>query len=157
MNGRTRKIDSRNSHMGNRQIEFTAHNIRLDDGTQTNPQLGETMDRHPWFLAARRMLNVVIPGNRHQMRIADLGCLEGGYSVEFARLGFQVVGLEVRESNMAACRFVKERTNLENLEFVRDDAWNLAKYGTFDCAFCCGLFYHLDRPRQFLELLSPRE
>jgi hypothetical protein len=43
---------------------------------------------------------------------------------------------------------------LPNLEFVQDDVWNTANYGTFDVAFCCGLFYHLEQPKRFLELLS---
>lgn len=135
-------------------IDFTAHNIRLDDGRQTNPALGATMDQHPWFVSARRILKIVFPHDKSNIRVADLGCLEGGFSVEFARLGFQVLAIEVRESNIAACRFVKEHTNLPNLEFVRDDAWNVAKYGVFDCIFCCGLLYHLDRPKQFLQLLG---
>jgi hypothetical protein len=36
---------------------FTAHNIRLDDGALTKPEAGETIDRHPWFLAAKRILD----------------------------------------------------------------------------------------------------
>jgi SAM-dependent methyltransferase len=135
-------------------VEFSSHNIRLDDGTFTKPELAESMERHPWFLSARRVLETVFPGSKSHLRIADLGCLEGGYSVEFARMGFQTLGLDVRESNIARCRYVKARTNLPNLEFVCDDAWNIAKYGPFDAVFCCGLLYHLDRPRQFLQILS---
>jgi len=136
------------------QPTFTAHNIVLDDGTQTKPDAETTIEDHPWCVAARRMLSTVFPGDKSAMRIADLGCLEGGYAVEFARMGFQVLGLEVRESNFAACRFVKSRVDLPNLEFVRDNAWNIAAYGEFDAVFCCGLLYHLDRPREFLRLLS---
>ena len=80
--------------------------------------------------------------------------MEGGYSVEFARLGFQTLGVDVRESNFEACRYVQSKVKLPNLEFVRDDVWNIAKYGLFDAVFCCGLLYHLDRPRQFLDVLS---
>ena len=36
---------------------FTAHNIGLDDGALTKPEAGETIDRHPWFLAAKRILD----------------------------------------------------------------------------------------------------
>jgi hypothetical protein len=133
---------------------FTAHNIRLDDGTTTKPEIGYTIDQHPHFLSARRLLSVVFPGPRSGIRLADLGCLEGGYSVEFARMGFNVLGIEARESNIAACDFVKQKTNLPNLAFIRDDVWNTAKYGRFDVVFCCGLFYHLDRPAEFLRLLS---
>src|SRR5215510_8298569 len=118
------------------KAEFIAHNIRLDDGTLTKPGHGQSVDEYPWFVSARRVLDTVFPGDKSKYRVADLGCLEGGYAVEFARMGFQTLGLEVRESNIAACRYVKERTNLPNLNFVRDDAWNVQKYGTFDAVFC---------------------
>lgn len=135
-------------------VEFIQHNIRLENGTETRPGSGPTMDQHPWFLSSKRILNTVFPGDKSRYRIADLGCLEGGYAVEFARLGFKTLGLDVRETNIAACEFVRANTNLPNLEFVRDDAWNVGKYGPFDAIYCCGLFYHLDRPKQFLKVLS---
>ncbi len=134
-------------------VSFTAHNIRLDDGTRTKPD-GVPMETHPWFLAARRTLDATFPGDKSGLRVADLGCLEGGYTVELARLGFRSLGLDVRESNIEACRYVQSKVNLPNLEFVRDDVWNIEKYGPFDAVFCCGLLYHLDRPREFIELLS---
>jgi 2-polyprenyl-3-methyl-5-hydroxy-6-metoxy-1,4-benzoquinol methylase len=134
-------------------LNFTAHNIRLDDGTYTKPD-GVRMEAHPWFLAARRVLDAIFPGDKQHLRIADLGCLEGGYTVEFARLGFQALGLDVREANIEACRYVQSRVNLPQLEFVRDDVWNIEAYGAFDATFCCGLLYHLDRPREFLDLLA---
>ena len=88
-------------------------------------------------------------------RLVDLACLEGGYSVEFARLGFgEVLGIEVRQTNIQRCEYVRQRVNMPNLRFAQDDVWNLAHYGLFDAIFCCGIFYHLDRPRQFLGLLA---
>ncbi len=137
-----------------RSVGFTAHNIRLDNGTFTKPDLGYSMDAHPWFVSARRLLETVFPGDKRHLRLADIGCLEGGYAVEFARMGFQVLGIEVREANIAACHYVKSRTSLPNLEFVKDNALNIAKHGVFDVVFCCGLLYHLDKPRHFLETLS---
>jgi 2-polyprenyl-3-methyl-5-hydroxy-6-metoxy-1,4-benzoquinol methylase len=101
---------------------FTAHNIRLDDGTLTRPEAGETIDRHPWFLAAKRILDATCEGPRNGIRVLDLGCLEGGYSVEFARLGYRTVGLDVRDVNIAACRSAQARVEVPDLEFVRDDA-----------------------------------
>jgi len=134
-------------------ITFTAHNIRLGDGSRTKPD-NVPIESHPWLLAAQRVLDATLPGDPAKLRIVDLGCLEGGYSVEFARLGFQTLGLDVREANIEACRYVQSHVGLPNLEFVRDDVWNIEKYGIFDATFCCGLFYHLDRPRAFLDLLS---
>jgi len=136
-------------------IEFTAHNIRLDDGTLAKPDAGwSSMEAYPWFVSARRIIETVFPGDKSHLRLADLGCLEGGLAVEFARIGFQVLGVEVREANIEACNYVKSKTNLPNLTFVKDNALNIAKYGIFDVVFCCGLLYHLDRPKQFLETLS---
>jgi 2-polyprenyl-3-methyl-5-hydroxy-6-metoxy-1,4-benzoquinol methylase len=135
-------------------VEFTAHNIRLDDGTFTKPDIGYSMESYPWFVSARRVLDAVFPGDKKQLRLADLGCLEGGYAVAFARMGFQVLGIDVREANIAACNYVKSKTRLPNLTFVQDDVWNIARHGMFDVIFCCGLLYHLDKPKQFLETLS---
>jgi hypothetical protein len=56
------------------------------------------METDPRFVSARRVLETVFPGDKSKFRIADLGCLEGGYTVEFARMGFQALGLEVRDS-----------------------------------------------------------
>src|ERR1022692_1240969 len=132
---------------------FTFHNIKLDDGTWTAPERPPIGENHV-SISAKRVLQTVFPGEKKNIRLADLGCLEGGYSVAFARMGFSVLGIEVRESNHAACRHVKEHLDLPNLEFVRDDAWNIGKYGPFDGVFCCGLLYHIDRPKLFLQKVS---
>jgi hypothetical protein len=60
----------------------------------------------------------------------------------------------VRDANIAACNYVKSKTSLPNLVFVKDNAWNIGNHGMFDVVFCCGLLYHLDRPKKFLETLS---
>jgi SAM-dependent methyltransferase len=132
---------------------FTAHNIILDNGEQTNSELSN-IEKDNWFISARDLLKALLPGPASQYRIADLACLEGGFTVGFARLGYHTVGIEVRDSNIAACRYVRERVNLENLEFIQDDVWNLAKYGEFDAIFCRGLLYHFDAPRAFINLMA---
>lgn len=136
------------------QLQFTHHNIRLDDGTLTKPDFARSMEDYPYFRSARGILEAVFPGDKSRFRLVDLGCLEGGYAVEFARLGFQVLGVEVRELNIAACNYVKSKTNLPNLEFVQDNALNVASYGVFDAVFCSGLLYHFDEPKRYLETLS---
>jgi 2-polyprenyl-3-methyl-5-hydroxy-6-metoxy-1,4-benzoquinol methylase len=135
-------------------IEFTSHNIRLDDGTLTKPDAGYSMEAHPLVISTRRILETVFPGDKRHLRLADLGCLEGGFAVEFARLGFQVLGIEVREANIEACNYVKSKIRLPNLTFVNDNALNIANYGKFDVVFCSGLLYHFDEPKRFLETLS---
>jgi SAM-dependent methyltransferase len=130
---------------------FTAHNVLLDDGTQTLPSVGFTMDQHPIIRCMRRLLHVLFPDGLDGKTIIDVGCLEGGFATEFARMGMDSTGLEIRESNYNNCLFVHSRVNLPNLRFIRGDANDIAQFGPFDIFFVSGLLYHLDTPRKFLE------
>jgi SAM-dependent methyltransferase len=133
---------------------FTGHNIRLDDGTLTKPDLPLEMSAYGEFKAARRMLTLAFPDGLHGKSIVDLGCLEGGHTTEFARLGMRALGVEARKSNFTNCMTVKAGVDLPGLSFVHDTVWNAAKYGPFDAVWCCGLLYHLDRPREFIRMMS---
>jgi len=135
-------------------MQFIAHNIMLDNGVQTKPEVGYTMDQYPVLKAAKRILKLVFPGDKRRFRIDDIGCLEGGYAVEFARMGFEALGIEIRKGNFEACMYVKNNTDLPNLSFVQDDAWNVCRYGQFDVTFCSGLLYHFDKPKRFLQIIS---
>lgn len=130
--------------------KFIAHNIRLDDGTRTMPDQPYLLEDISIVPATRRLLELALGGDLRGRSIVDVGCLEGGHTVEFARAGMVATGIEVRETNFAACRYVKENLSLDNLHFVRDDATNIANYGPFDAVFVCGLLYHLDQPLKFL-------
>jgi SAM-dependent methyltransferase len=131
--------------------EFTAHNVRLDDGTQTFPAIGYTMDQNPVALCVKRLVNALYPHGLQGKTIIDVGCLEGGFATEFARMGMIATGVEVRESNYKNCLFVQDRVDLPNLNFIQGDAVDIAKFGQFDIFFVSGLLYHLDKPRDFLE------
>ena len=133
---------------------FTAHNIRLDNGELTYPDAGWLIADEPRCLSAKRVIRSIFPDGRNKRRIVDLGCLEGAYAVEFARMGIDSLGIEVRKSNFENCLYVKNNVNLLNLTFANDDVWNLPKYGPFDIVYCNGLLYHLDRPAEFLHILS---
>lgn len=136
-------------------LDFTAHNIELPGGTRTWPEGGGLLEDSSRCLTALGLLAEQCPaGERYRFKVADLGCLEGGYTVAFARAGYLVTGIEARPANMAKCRLVHEALGLANLAFVQDDARNLAKYGLFDAVFCCGLLYHMDRPAAFLRMLG---
>lgn len=133
---------------------FTAHNILLDDGTFTMNSTLPTMAESHRFIAAKKFFSTVFPDTADRYRIADLGCLEGGYATEFARLGYDSLGVEVRDSNYEACKYVKSKTSLDNLYFAKDDVLNIERYGRFDGIFCCGLLYHLDNPKEYLKVLG---
>ena len=134
---------------------FTAHNIALPDGSQTHPERGSLIEDEGIVQAPLRTLRMLFPPEvRAETTVVDLGCLEGGYTVAFARAGFQALGIEARESNFANCQFVAEKLGLANLCFVQDDVRNIGEYGPFDVVFCSGLLYHMDTPSAYLEQLA---
>jgi hypothetical protein len=121
---------------------WTADNIPLAHGIDTNPQ------RACPHLLLRRVIQAIADLSVkpwEQLRILDLGSLEGIYALEFASHGAQVVGIEGRESNNAHARFAADALGLTNVEFITDDVRSLCqeKYGTFDVVFCSGILYHL--------------
>ena len=133
---------------------FEGHNIRLDDGTETLPGRHETMDRHPVLRSTLRALRTIYPQGLDGRTIIDLGCLEGGFTTEFARAGMHATGVEVRDSNYRNCLYVRDHVATPNLHFLQGDANDVDQYGPFDVFFVSGLLYHLDRPRAFLEAVA---
>jgi len=137
------------------EMQFTAHNIELPNGERTLP--GQPLLRE-WGLcrSALNTLRFTVPVDDRASAptVVDLGCLEGGYALEFALAGYDVIGIEARPSNVERCNFVAEAYGLRNLRFVCDDARNLTSYGPFDAVFCAGLLYHLDAPVTFLSELA---
>jgi 2-polyprenyl-3-methyl-5-hydroxy-6-metoxy-1,4-benzoquinol methylase len=125
------------------------HSIALNDGLYTEP-CDVRARRVGWDdLVLRRIVQTISDlsgGNFTQLRVLDLGALEGLYSVELARQGATVVATDVREEHLAKINFVKDVLKLDNLEVRLDDVRNLSpeNYGSFDYTLCLGLLYHLD-------------
>ena len=124
------------------------------------PEIPWQMQDLPLMKFSRQFLSLTFPAGIAGKRLVDLGCLEGGYAVEFARDGFDTLGIEVRQSNFKNCQRVKAATNLPqainlpHLSFVCGDVRNLENPGVFDAIFCCGILYHVDEPRKFMEQMS---
>ena len=89
-------------------------------------------------------------------RVLEPGSLEGAMTVELAKRATEVVGLEGRLRSVERAEFLKGLFGAENASFhVADlEEEDLSLYGEFDAVFCCGLLYHLPRPRAFVEMLS---
>jgi hypothetical protein len=138
-------------------LNFTAHNVLLDNGEKTMGDRRILLSNSAMWKSVEKSIQLFMPllgQNNRTLRVVDLGCLEGGYAVQFARAGFDTLGIEAREENLQRCNYVQSHLQLNNLKFVKDDVRNVGNYGPFDIAFCYGLLYHLDNPVQFLKSLS---
>lgn len=130
--------------------EWTAHNIHLVGDIYTI-QSALTGDE----FRLRRVMQIIddLAGRRRlqDLRVLDLACLEGMYSVELARKGATVVAIEGRETNIAKAAFAKRVLRLDKIELIQDDVRNLSReqHGQFDIVLCLGILYHLDSPDVF--------
>lgn len=89
-------------------------------------------------------------------RVLEPGSLEGAMTLELARRAREVIGLEGRPRSVERAEFLRDLFGAENVAFhVADlEREDPARYGEFDAVFCCGLLYHLSRPRAFVERLA---
>jgi hypothetical protein len=125
---------------------WTAMSIHLGADLYTLPPAADSR--------LRRILQVAsdLAGKRlAELRVLDLACLEGHYGIEFALHGAEVVGIELRDANLAKAQFARDHLGLQRLELVKDDVRNISveKYGLFDVVICSGILYHLDAPDVF--------
>lgn len=135
-------------------LTFTAHNVRLPDGSETLRGKELTADSAVCRIVLKN-LESAFPDGPDGVRVADLGCLEGGHSAAFARAGYDVTGFEVRLENFLCCQYLQESLALPNLRYVRADVRDVFNgREEFDAVFCCGLLYHLDEPVKFLRQLG---
>jgi SAM-dependent methyltransferase len=79
-----------------------------------------------------RALAMLQPGGEE--RILDLGCGTGRHSLELRRRGFEVVGVELLEANVAVARADAEEQALD-VEFIVADLRELDFDGEFDIVF----------------------
>ncbi len=90
-------------------------------------------------------------------RCLDVGCHEGFYAVEMAKLGFhRVVGIDAREESLRKARFVARALRERRLTFRRLNAECVspASIGTYDVTLFLGLLYHVENPMLCLRNLS---
>lgn len=124
---------------------WSAHDIDLGHGVSTLDKGLQQQWRVDYFreLIERYSEHHAIAG----LRLLDLGCLEGLFAIEFARLGAETVGLEIREVHLKKAVFARDVLGLSNCTFVRGDVRSIPhELGDFDVVLCAGIFYHLDFP-----------
>jgi SAM-dependent methyltransferase len=135
---------------------WTAHNIRLSREVTTMPGNPDFIDTDLRLHAILRSLSFIYGDNLGGVRVADLGCLEGGFTLALAQRGMNVTGIEARQQNLEKAQLLKEQFDLSNVEFIRDDVKNFTreKYGSFDVILALGILYHLDQPVAWLRQLA---
>jgi SAM-dependent methyltransferase len=74
-------------------------------------------------------------GLKPGMRVLDMGCGTGRHSVELAKRGFAVTGVDLTPAMLAEARKAADEAGVE-VEFVQSNAAEFSRPGEFDAAMC---------------------
>ena len=132
---------------------WTAHNILLPNGITTMPKNSNQRYLHRAYLYHHLYKTWSKPRGRFDFRrptVLDIGCLEGGISIYFASMGFNTVGVDIRETNLKKAEFASKALGLQHkCKWICGDVCDASlwsSFGQFDLIICGGLLYHLDGP-----------
>jgi tRNA (mo5U34)-methyltransferase len=130
------------------------HNIHLPSGEQTAPDhwLGD-------FPSAKwELLHTALPARLDGWSALDIGCNAGFYSVELARRGARVVGIDSDPHYLRQARWVARQFDVaDSIEFREMQIYDLARtHETFDLVWFMGVFYHLRYPLLGLDIAAEK-
>jgi SAM-dependent methyltransferase len=136
--------------------QWTSHNIRLNADCTTMPGQPDFMETDLRLHAILRVLDMIYGENLGGLRVADLGCCEGGFSLALAQRGADVVGIEARHLNVEKANLLRDHFGLKHLRFDVADVKDFAAdaHGQFDVVLALGILYHLDQPAQWLRRVA---
>lgn len=136
--------------------QWTAHNIRLNSECTTRPGEPDFNETDLRLHAILRVMDMLFGPRLADVRVADLGCLEGGFALALAQRGAQVLGIEARRRNIEKAELLRDHFGLPNLSFQLSDVkdFKADRFGQFDLVLALGILYHLDQPVEWLRQIS---
>jgi tRNA (mo5U34)-methyltransferase len=130
------------------------HNLHLPDGTETAPDhpLGDFPD-FKW-----RQIAGCLPLDLDGWTVLDIGCNAGYYSIELARRGARVTGVDKDPHFLRQAAWAARQFGLTDAITLRQgQVYDLARWTErFDLVLFMGVFYHLRYPLLALDLIAEK-
>jgi tRNA (mo5U34)-methyltransferase len=129
------------------------HNLHLPDGRETAPD--HPLGDFPAFKWAQ--IESALPADLGGLRVLDIGCNAGFYSIALARQGARVLGVDIDEHYLRQACWARERYCLsENqLELRQMHIYELGHLNqSFDIVLFLGVLYHLRYPLLALDMIA---
>jgi len=150
-----RTLQSQGAGVGPPELAPWFHNLHLPGGRQTAPHhpLGD-FPRFKWDEIAPHL-----PGDLDGARALDIGCNAGFYSIELARRGASVLGVDVDDHFLAQARWAAGECGVsDRIELDRMSVYDLARLDAepFDVVLFLGVLYHLRHPLLAIDLVAER-
>jgi len=94
-----------------------------------------------------------LPPDLHGKSVLDIGCAEGFFCLEAARLGASVTGVDTGFSSLLCARLLARRAGL-NVRYRMGVFPRLNLGATFDYVFCLSVLHHLVSTKDIWRVLS---
>jgi tRNA (mo5U34)-methyltransferase len=137
-----------------RKLEPWFHNIHLPDGSQTAPEhfLGD-FPSFKW-----EILKDYIPEDLSTWSALDIGCNAGFYTLELAKRGAKVVGIDLDLHYLNQAKWVMKNFGFQHkVKLKNKQVYDLAKDETkYDLVWFMGVFYHLRYPLLALDIIAQK-
>lgn len=131
------------------------HNLHLPGGLQTMPEhwLGGDFPTFKW-----RQIEPYLPASLEGWRVLDIGCNAGFYSIELAKRGATVLGVDVDAHYLRQARWAVKQFDLaDRIELRQMQVYDLVDVDeTFDLVWFMGVFYHLRYPVLGLDIVAQK-
>jgi len=130
------------------------HNLHLPNGEQTAPH--HALGDFPAF--KWQQLKSYIPADLSGWEVLDIGCNAGFYSIELARRGAHVLGIDVDPHYLRQAEWAARQFGLEDkIELKQMQVYDVAHLGRqFDLVWYMGVLYHLRYPLLSLDILAQK-
>ncbi|GAB3819963.1 TIGR04290 family methyltransferase [Pontibacter rugosus] len=130
------------------------HNLHLPNGEQTAPNhfLGD-FPNFKW-----KELESHIPADLTGKNVLDIGCNAGFYSIELAKRGANVLGIDVDPHYLRQAEWAAKQFGLEDkIKLQQMQVYDVARLDRqFDLIWYMGVLYHLRYPLLSLDILSQK-
>ncbi|HEX8561713.1 MAG TPA: TIGR04290 family methyltransferase [Flavobacterium sp.] len=137
-----------------KNLEPWFHNIHLPDGTQTSPRhfLGD-FPAFKW-----KKIKDSIPEDLSGWKVLDIGCNAGFYSIELAKRGATVVGIDLDDHYLKQAKWTANQFGFQDrITFKKMQVYDLAHIDEeFDLVWFMGVFYHLRYPMLAMDIIAQK-
>lgn len=121
-------------------------------------KFGEQYDKEPFTQGTKGEVDFIEEemGYDRSKKILDIGCGTGRHSLELARRGYRVVGMDLSKSFIERARRLAKEEQLDNVTFLECDARDLHFENEFDIvlSICEGAFSLMETDRMNFRILE---
>ncbi|MDD3289161.1 MAG: methyltransferase domain-containing protein [Alphaproteobacteria bacterium] len=138
------------------KIQPWNHNISLPDGLETRP--GHQTSHGKNLVKIKRLRPLFEMIGLKGKAVIDVGCNEGFFSLEMAKEGARVIGLDIDEHRIEKALFVKSALGENNVDFKKMDIYSeeFNNLPHADLCLCLGFLHRVPDPFSVVAALAKK-